>query len=252
VSATVAAPPNDDAPALPQVVRRRWVISRRARLMAGLVTLLGVIFVSLALSLRLAGGTEIDLAVTRAVQRIDAPLFTELMVAVSAPGYAPWTWVTLGCASIALLLGGLWREAIFVLLTDGASLVAAFVKLLVERPRPTADVVRVTRHLLDYSYPSGHVVGYVTLYGFLIFVLYVRFARSWLRTLGMVVLGSMIALVGISRIHLGYHWASDVLGGYAFGTAYLLVLIEVYRLVALKPSRPDQPATAAAGGGGTT
>jgi len=217
--------------------------------MAGLVTLLGVIFVSLALSLRTAGGTTIDLAVTHAVQRIDAPLFTELMVAVSAPGNVPWTWVTLGCASVALLVGGLWREAIFVVMTEGAALLAAFIKLLVERPRPTADVVRVTSHLLDYSYPSGHVVGYVTLYGFLIFVLYVRFARSWLRTLAMVVLGAMIALVGVSRIHLGYHWASDVLGGYAFGTAYLLVLIEGYRLVALKPNRSEQAAAPAGSGG---
>jgi undecaprenyl-diphosphatase len=199
--------------------------------MAALVTLLGLIFVGLALSLRAAGGTALDLAVTQALQRIDAPGFTAAMVAVSAPGYAPWSWVALGCASLALLLGGLWREAVFVLMTDGASWLTGFVKLLVERPRPTADAVRVATHLTDYSYPSGHVVGYVTLCGFLIFVLYVRFARSWPRTLGIVGLAAMISLVGISRVHLGYHWVSDALGGYALGTMYLLLLIEAYRLV---------------------
>ena len=212
--------------------------------MAGLVTVLGLVFVGLALALRAAGGTAIDLAVTHALQRIDAPVFTAVMIAVSAPGYAPWSWVALGCACLALLLGGLWREALFVLATDGASLLTGFAKLLVERPRPTADAVRVAGHLADYSYPSGHVVGYVTLCGFLVFVLYVRCARSWPRTLGIVILAAMISLVGISRVHLGYHWASDVLGGYALGTAYLLVLIEVYRFVVLRPTGANAPAPA--------
>jgi undecaprenyl-diphosphatase len=207
------------------------VIDRRGRIVAGVVALLGLTFVGLALTLRAAGGTSLDLAVTRAVQRIDAPAFTALMVAISAPGYPPWSWVMVWSASLALLMGGLWREAIFVLATEGAGLVAATVKLLVERPRPTAEAVQVASTLLDYSFPSGHVVGYVTLFGFLAFVLFVRFKRSWWRTLALVLLGLLIGLVGLSRIHLGYHWASDVFGGYAFGTAYLLVLIEAYRLV---------------------
>jgi membrane-associated phospholipid phosphatase len=207
---------------------------------AGVVALLGLIFVGLALTLRTAGGTTFDLAVTRAVQQIDTPAFTALMVAVSAPGYAPWTWVTLWTATTALLVGGLWREAIFVLATEGAGLLAASVKLFVERPRPTAEAVRVASALLDYSFPSGHVVGYVTLFGFLGFVLFVRFKRSWWRTLGIAVLGALIGLVGLSRVHLGYHWASDVLGGYALGTAYLLVLIEIYRLVAARPTESHE------------
>jgi undecaprenyl-diphosphatase len=222
--------------------------------MAGLVTLLGLIFVGLALSLRAAGGTEIDLAVTHALQRIDAPAFTVAMIAVSAPGYAPWSWIALGCASLALLLGGLWREALFVLVSGGATVVSSFVKLLVERPRPGADIVRVASHLADYSYPSGHVVGYTTLCGFLIFVLYVRFARSWLWTLAIMILAAMICFVGISRVHLGYHWASDVLGGYALGTMYVLILIEVYRFVVLRPigtSPPTPPGSPTSAGTAT-
>ena len=53
-------------------------------------------------------------------------------------------------------------------------------------------------------------------------------------------LPGLIALVGPSRVYLGHHWASDVLGGYALGTAYLLILIQLYRI-----SRPglEGPAT---------
>jgi undecaprenyl-diphosphatase len=212
---------------------------------AGLVAVLGLLFVGLALALRTSGGTGFDILVSHAVQRIDDPTFTTLMLAVSAPGYTPWTWVSLWSASLLLLLVGLWREALFVLATEGAGMLAASVKLLVERPRPTSEIVRVASALVDFSYPSGHVVGYVTLFGFLCFVLYVRFRRSWWRTLALAILGTLIGLVGVSRIHLGYHWASDVLGGYALGTAYLLVLIEVYRLVALRRTGSDAPPTLA-------
>jgi undecaprenyl-diphosphatase len=227
----IAAEPDQATSGQTPIVTRRRVIDRRVRIVAGVVALLGLSFVVLALTLRAAGGTSIDLAVTRAVQLIDAPAFTALMVAISAPGYAPWMGVILWSASLGLLLGGLWREAIFVLATEGAGVLAATVKLLVERPRPTAEAVRVASALVDYSFPSGHVVGYVTLFGFLAFVLFVRFRKSWWRTLALALLGLLIGLVGVSRIHLGYHWASDVLGGYALGTAYLLVLIEAYRLV---------------------
>jgi membrane-associated phospholipid phosphatase len=104
----------------------------------------------------------------------------------------------------------------------------------VERPRPAGESIRVVSALLDYSYPSGHVVGYVCLYGFLFFLTYVLLRRSWQRTVALVALALPIGLVGISRIYLGHHWASDVLGGYALGTAYLLLLVEAYRLLVIR------------------
>ena len=224
---------------------RRPVVDRRARLMAGLAAMLGVLFVALALVLRGAKGTSIDLAVTRAVQWIDNPIFTDVMVAVSAPGYAPWSWVVLGTAVVLLLAGGFYREVPFVVATEGAGMMVASIKLLVERPRPADESIRVFSAVLDYSFPSGHVVGYVCLYGFLFFLVYVLFKRSWWRTAALSVFALLVAFVGISRIHLGHHWVSDVLGGYALGTAYLLLLVEAYRLLVVVPrahatSAPDR------------
>ena len=96
-------------------------------------------------------------------------------------------------------------------------------------------MVRVASELLDFSFPSGHVVGFVSLYGFLFFLIYVLFRRSPWRTAALVLCGLLLGLVGISRIYLGHHWASDVLGGYAFGSAYLLLLVEFYRLTTPRP-----------------
>jgi len=222
------------APAGPTV--RRRVVERRTQFVALAVAALGVLFVGLALLMRQARGTVIDLTITQGVQRIDYPLFTDLRVGISALGYAPTSGLILAGAVATLLLARLYREALFVVATEGAGLLTASIKLLVERPRPADGSIRVVSAVLDYSFPSGHVVGYVCLYGFLFFLVYTLFRRSWRRTVALVMLGSLVGLVGISRIYLGHHWASDVLGGYALGAAYLLLLVEAYYLLVVRPS----------------
>ena len=224
---------------------RRPIVDRRTRLMVGLAATLGVAFVGLALMLRAAKGTSIDLTITHAVQWIDNPAFTYAMAGISAPGYAPWSWIVLGVAVAALVAGGFYREVPFLLATEAAGMLVASIKLIVERPRPAGESIRVFSAVLDYSFPSGHVVGYVCLYGFLFFLVYVLFKRSWWRTALLTVLALMVGLVGISRIHLGHHWASDVFGGYALGAAYLLLLVEAYRLLVIRPWVDVSPSTAA-------
>lgn len=210
---------------------RRRVFDRRARMAAGVAAALGVAFVVLALAMQRAEGTAIDVAVTSLMQRIDDRLFARLMVAVSSLGYAPWSWAIFWAAAVGLFVAGFRREALLVLGTHGVGVLVAMVKLLVERPRPTAEVVRVLSQVGEFSFPSGHVASYVTFYGLLFFFAYALFKRSWWRTAALVLLGLPISLVGVSRIYLGHHWASDVAGGYALGLAYLLILIEVDRLL---------------------
>ena len=232
-----------DGPALPTV--RRWVVDARAGRMIAAAAVLGVMFVVLAVLFKESGGTALDVAVTKAVQRIDSPAFSWLMWGISAPGYWPWSLVVLCTSSLALIMARRYPEALFVVATEGAGLLTAQVKLIIERPRPTGDAIRVVSAALDYSFPSGHVVGYVSLYGFLFFLAYVLLRRSWVRSLLLAGLGSPVALIGLSRVHLGHHWVSDVLGGYALGTAYVLLLIVAYRLLVVRPN--VEAATLAAG-----
>ena len=221
-----------------RVVARRWVISRRARLIVGLAATLTGLFVVMAFLLRRAAGTAADLEITTRVQAVEAPGLTPLMVAISLPGYWPWSSLAFGVLFFAFWLAGFRREALFLFGTPGAGLLSGFAKLLVERPRPTGPDVRVLSQLFDYSYPSGHVVGYVSLFGFVFFLVYVLFKRSWWRTALLIALGLLIGLVGLSRIYVGHHWVSDIVGGYALGSAYLVLLVEVYRLTTVKPTEP--------------
>jgi undecaprenyl-diphosphatase len=205
------------------------------------VALLLGIFAILAFVLRQAEGTAADIAITRWVQQVDSPGFAALMIGVSAIGYWPWSDLILLGAVAGCLLARWYRAALFVLATQGASWLAASIKLVIERPRPTSELVRVLGQVGETSYPSGHVTSYVVLYGLLFFIVYLLMRGGWRRTILLFTFGLLITLVGISRIYLGHHWVSDVVGGYTLGTAYLLVLLEIYRWTALPRAEPPSP-----------
>jgi membrane-associated phospholipid phosphatase len=172
----------------------------------------------------------IDLEIARALQSINSPIFAALMSLISWPGFSPQSFIISALIVVVIYTFGLKWEAITALV---AALLPPLVNVLVKdwirRPRPTIDLVHVFRVLESYSFPSGHVMFYVGFFGFLWFLIYTLLKRSWIRTLLLMFLGSLIALVGISRIYLGQHWPSDVLGAYLLGGLTLVAILEFYR-----------------------
>jgi undecaprenyl-diphosphatase len=128
----------------------------------------------------------------------------------------------------------------------GVTILGAAIKLFVQRARPTSDLVNVFSPLNDYSFPSGHVLVFTAFLGFLCFLFFTLTPHSWQRILGIVVMIGLIVLVGISRIYLGQHWPSDVLGAYLFGSLWLTLTIYVYRwgkprFFVTQPAAPEVP-----------
>ena len=100
------------------------------------------------------------------------------------------------------------------------------------RPRPAPDEVRVVPGRIGgSSFPSGHVLIYSGVYGFLAFLLETLVRSNKLRKSATAALVSLVALVGPSRIYLGHHWFTDVVASYLLGSSYLLALMAVYRRV---------------------
>jgi membrane-associated phospholipid phosphatase len=95
----------------------------------------------------------------------------------------------------------------------------------VGRARPPAAQMIV--HAGGYAYPSGHVTQATVVWGLLAFLLAAGQPRgaARTRTLILVTAATVILLVGASRIYLGVHWLTDVLGGYALGTTGLALLL---------------------------
>jgi undecaprenyl-diphosphatase len=102
-------------------------------------------------------------------------------------------------------------------------------KLLVARPRPTPHLVEVMQPADGTSFPSGQVMAYIALWGLLFCLggILLR-GKAWQRLPFLVVAGLLVVLIGPSRIYMGEHWASDVLGSYLLGGAWLGLSLWLY------------------------
>jgi membrane-associated phospholipid phosphatase len=171
-----------------------------------------------------------DLRITRFIQRFDDHYFHQLMVAVSWPGYLGRQWIVALCVTALLLRFRLKIETACLLISSVSIWILVHaIKFLVGRPRPSPDMVKVYEHPFTCSFPSGHASSYMAFYGFLFYLIYSMMRPSPPRFILLVVCGAMVGLVGVSRVYLGAHWASDVLGGYCLGFFWLALTINVYR-----------------------
>ncbi|HSB01813.1 MAG TPA: phosphatase PAP2 family protein [Anaerolineales bacterium] len=195
----------------------------------------------------------LDLQITRALQAINLPIFAAAMNLISWPGFSPQSFIISAIIVLIIYLFGLHWEAVTALVASLLPpIVNVLVKNLIQRPRPTVDLVHVFRILNSYSFPSGHVMFYTGFFGFIWFLVFTIMKRSWRRTLLLIFFGILIALIGASRIYVGQHWASDVLGAYLLGGLILLAILQFYRwgkkrFFVHQPVAPQDPAAVQGG-----
>ncbi len=187
---------------------------------------------------------SVDIAITREFQENHTFWLQTLMLAVSVPG-TYWEVQTAFVALAALIfwLLDMRLEALFILgLSAVSALLDLVIKLVVARPRPTARLVDVIQYARGLSFPSGHVMSYVALWGLLFSFGIILFrGNHWWRSALLIVSALFVVLVGPSRIYLGDHWASDVLGAYLIGGVLLgLALFLFLKLKALGILEPHR------------
>ncbi|GAA1808744.1 phosphatase PAP2 family protein [Planosporangium flavigriseum] len=141
-------------------------------------------------------------------------------------------------ATAVLLRKRRLREARYLWVTFlGAVVLYQLAKQLVHRPRPPAT--DLLSHASGLAFPSGHSTQAVATWGALAMVLFAGRSRR-VRTLLVTAAAGIALLVGASRIYLGAHWLTDVLGGYALGGAWLAAVLALYLRRGI--DRPDRRA----------
>ena len=114
------------------------------------------------------------------------------------------------------------KEAIlFFISLFGGSLLTYLIKILVQKPRPDGALISAS----GYSFPSGHAVHAVIFYSLLIFLFKDDIKNHLVRYLFIFMNIAIILLVGLSRIYLRVHFASDVIFGYVLGLVWLTMCI---------------------------
>jgi undecaprenyl-diphosphatase len=212
---------------------------------AGLIACLVVLGV-VAEGVRTQEVFALDTWATPFLHGIASPAMDALMNALTDMG----TVMVIGPILVVVVAWLAWKRryggVLFLGVASGGSLLLqAVMKLWFERPRPKLPWAHV---LPDYSFPSGHTMNAIIVYGALALIVWSVFGRR----VGLVALVGAIVLalaVGVSRIYLGYHYLTDVVGGLLAGIAWLLVVGAAFNARpgwwnwGGRSTHPDRPAT---------
>jgi undecaprenyl-diphosphatase len=194
------------------------------------VSLAGAAGFAILARLVMSGATkDFDAAIRNAIHSWANPLLTRAMLGITNLG-APTFLLTVGAVLV-------WRfyvarrpraAIIFAIATIGAELLDQALKYSFRRARP--DVFFGMAQPPSYSFPSGHSVESACFYGVLAAILTVG-TPSRLRKAGIWTAAALLTLaIGTSRIYLGVHYPTDVLGGYALAVAWAALLRACYRI----------------------
>jgi undecaprenyl-diphosphatase len=156
------------------------------------------------------------------------PVVISIIKAVTWLGSGGVLWTLIGAASVVLALRRRWRLTAYLLVTGAGDLVLdPVLKALVGRLRPV--VAHPIAHGNGDSFPSGHALGSIVCYGALFLVFLPAARGTWRRVLTAVIV-TLIAAIGISRLLLGVHYVSDVLGAWAVGITWLGITAFAFEL----------------------
>ena len=107
----------------------------------------------------------------------------------------------------------------------GVTLINQVIKHIVRRPRP--NVLRLVEDD-GYSFPSGHSMVSMAFYGIIIYLVYKNVTNKDLKWTLITLLSLLILSIGFSRIYVGVHYFTDVVGGFLLGLVYLIIYINIY------------------------
>lgn len=117
-----------------------------------------------------------------------------------------------------------WYSIKFPVIALGSLLLMFLLKMLFGRQRPLTPLLHEARGL---SFPSGHAMMSFSFYGLLIIIVYNSTIPAVAKWLIITLLGTSIILIGVSRVYLRVHYASDVVAGFTLGLMWLILSLVI-------------------------
>lgn len=178
-----------------------------------------------------------DLQISRTVQQVSFSPLISLFTWLTNLGYGPTVTYWIGGLVVLLFLVRKKLESLTIVFIAALESVFFFsLTRIVHRSRPSPDLIHVVNHLGISGFPSGHVMTYSMVFGFLLY-LSLKIPNRYLKWLAVFFCSSVIVLIGIARIYSGEHWPSDILGAYLLGSIGLIIAIYLYQWSKRKFSR---------------
>ncbi len=171
-----------------------------------------------------------DVTISQAVQKKQSPILDYGSLALDYVGtYKLLTPMAIPVAAIFWMRRLRLEAVMLVAISLSSTLLRTVIQHLVKRPRPSPLLVQVKKKSHSKSFPSGHVIASLSFWGWLfaLGMMSSKQMRPWQKSL-LTIPALIIVLVGPSRIYLGDHWASDVVGGYLLGSSWLGLSLQLY------------------------
>ncbi|MBF0989014.1 MAG: phosphatase PAP2 family protein, partial [Clostridiales bacterium] len=124
-----------------------------------------------------------------------------------------------------ILIKGLKKKLFLLTGIVGTAGLNVVLKHIIQRERPNINRLIPEK---GYSFPSGHSMMSMAFYGMLIFLIFKYVKNTALKWTLIVILTILLSTIGITRIYLGVHYPSDVIGGFLVSLTYLFILTEIY------------------------
>lgn len=192
--------------------------------------LLLLAFILLALFVGSNPVNDFDISISRFVQKFHNSTLDKLMIWISAFGNVSIAFASMLITALLFFVFKYKREALFVMAISFTGLITLSLKLLFSRPRPTAEYVTLIESYKNHSFPSGHTLSYVVFFGFIILLMQqLKNIPNYLRNIISTFAYFMFIIGPISRVYLGAHWFTDIVGGLLIGLLYLLYLNFFYK-----------------------
>lgn len=183
-------------------------------------------FVEIAGEMRENELEKFDRMVIGFIQGTVSPYLTKFMLFLTMVGSVAWITASVIVVMAVSFLKKQWRVGLFIGLSSGfGSLFNILLKELFKRQRPDIKPLIVEQ---GFSFPSGHSMGSMIFYGGAAFLVWHFSKRASTKAIGCSFLIMAIMLIGISRIYLGVHFPSDIIGGFTAGGAWLTICIILF------------------------
>jgi len=179
-----------------------------------------LIFGAMAMWVRF-GPVGLDAGILQALEAARSTRATETVVAITTFGRGPVTAAIIALVAAWLLVRGYGKEAAFLVIANlGSGILTLGLKKVFARPRPPLDVVTRITDPEGFSFPSGHALSAMVLYTSLATMaagLGLPRLKRALIALALIIVPTM----GFTRVYLGVHYPSDVIGGWALGACWV-------------------------------
>lgn len=193
-------------------------------------------FIELTDSLTGAELKNYDRAVTDYITSFRTPVLTDILQVITDIG--DFYGYIIAFAIFAVFIFTKFRSWKIILQLLSVTLLASLsnlaLKRVINRARPDAEHLVVVETL---SYPSGHSMSAMAFYGFLIYLCFRIKMPKWLRVCLCMLFALLILTIGISRIYLGVHFPSDVLGGFTAGLIWVAFCVVLFNVIDLLRKR---------------